>query len=524
MPTESHSTSHSTSQSTPSLGKIERAVAIAALVALAGYGVAFIDPYVPLAMAPFFALGARRGKHPLALSALAAAPALVILIVSVVKYQLTGMPLVFADHYMLRQNAVILAFNDWRVAILLVLWIVVPPIYLYVLFKGSGPFTRFERTGLVVLTAGGIAAAASVKSFDMRVYDWDQAMNRPGLAALVQSASIPDPELERLPSGAAETVVSEAPLTPPAGGLPDLFFILQESTFYPQLLRPDYRPKTLFAERPALNGKLHVHTWAGGTWRTEFTIATQMRPQEFGGDGLYVFHQLEGRVKRSIYDMLKKIGYRVIVLYPTPGNFINGEAFYRSIGVEEFYDPATSGAGQGWDWDFPDSVLYDTIEKQIAGYQGPVAVLALTIKQHGPHKFDDPMTDYVERFEASDKAFAAFLERREKSGRRTGVVAFGDHQPEFTIRFIDDRPTLYQAAYDIRCLNFECGPTTAGGPDRRDIDVVLLPGVALEAFGFGLDGFSKMLFEQYRDCIADVTQCANDRRLAVNTAFARYFD
>ena len=46
------------------------------------YAIAFLDPYIGLFMAPFFALGCARGKHPLILLALSVVPALVFVSVS----------------------------------------------------------------------------------------------------------------------------------------------------------------------------------------------------------------------------------------------------------------------------------------------------------------------------------------------------------------------------------------------------------------------------------------------------------
>ena len=89
-------------------------VAVAAL-----YALAYSDPYMALFMAPFFALGCARGKHPLVLLALSLIPALILLAGSAVKFTLTGVPLVSYDRYFLRQNVLILAYNDWRVAIAL---------------------------------------------------------------------------------------------------------------------------------------------------------------------------------------------------------------------------------------------------------------------------------------------------------------------------------------------------------------------------------------------------------------------
>lgn len=506
--------------------KLTRGAQIASWIAIgvaAIYAAVFADLYVAAFVLPFFLLGCRRGKHPLTLWALTAVPTLVLLLISAVKFQITSVPLVFADHYFLRSNVLMLAWNDWRIAFGLVLGVVLTVLYLWTLLRGSGVLTRIEIGSAAALAAIAVTSFATAKPFEQTVYEWNLAMTRPGIEALVLSAKIPDAQLERLPEPTATPALADTRLKPPAAGLPDLFFILQESTFHPALLKPGYEPKHLFAANQGLTGPLRVHTFAGGTWRTEFSLVTQMRPQEFGGDGLYVFHQLEGRIKRSLFFMLKELGYRVYVFYPTPSSFLNAQKFYATVGVDEFHDPTTLGVGDGWDWKFPDSTLYAAMEKKLAEHDGPVAALMLTINQHGPHDFDDPMKEYVALFGESDAAYGQFLDRREKSGRRTGVVAFGDHHPEFTARFLD-KADWYETAYDIRCLNFTCAPSTLVSDASRGLDMVLLPAAALQAFEFGLDDFTTYELAQFRGCSADVTTCENKSRLSVNTAFSRWFE
>ena len=253
-------------------------------------------------------------------------------------------------------------------------------------------------------------------------------------------------------------------------------------------------------------------------------MITQMRPQEFGSDGLYVFHQLETRIKRSMFTMLKELGYRTVVIYPVPQNFINGHNFYKSIGVDEVYDPESLEISKGWDWEIPDTRLFQAIEKKIAESDTPLAVFMLTINQHGPHNFQDPMTDYIKRFEQSDVAYGTFLEDLKKTGRKTGVVAFGDHQPEFTARFVDDHAAWYYTAYDMRCVNFECARTPSTERGEKPLDIVLLGGMALEAFGFTLDDLSALQATIFKDCEDDIIKCGDKARLQYNTAFSRYFE
>jgi hypothetical protein len=350
---------------------------------------------------------------------------------------------------------------------------------------------------------------------------WDPVASAPTLTTLLRSTLVPGASLHT--ASVAEPPLQDVGFGAPDAGLPDLFFVLQESTFSPKLLRPGYEPQALFSKAADLGGPLRVHTFAGGTWRTEFSIAVQMRPQEFGSDGLYVFQQLPGRIKRSIFTELKKLGYRVVVFYPVPRSFINAEAFYSSIGVDEFYDPITLGLSNGWDWKSPDSKLYNAMLKKLDEKKsGPVVAMMLTINQHGPHEVKEPFTDYLARFQDSDKAYGDFLQALAARGKRAGVVTYGDHQPEFTSRFLPDDISRFKTDYDVRCINFTCAG--AAGPQIKPVDVTLLAPLALERFGFTLDSFSLRQRELLKGCEDDVERCDEAARLELNTAFLPFFD
>lgn len=499
-----------------------QAAAVFAISAAVSYSFIYNDPNVCLFAFLFFLLGCRHGKRPVILLGLSLLPTLLLLLVSVVKFKLVGLPLVAYDHLFLRSNVLMLAYNDWRVASGLMLLAGLTALYLRALVRGKGPFTRFERTGAAAMTAMAVFSMVTLHTGRQSVDMWDPANSDPTLITLLRSAQVPKPSLQ-VADAAALAATPDPGFTAPEGGLPDLFVVLQESTFNPNRLRPGYEPKTLFAKDADLGGPLRVHTFAGGTWRTEFSVTVQMRPQEFGSDGLYVFQQLPGRIKRSIFTELKKLGYRIMVFYPVPGSFINAQPFYSSIGADEFYDPVSLGVSNGWNWKSPDSRLYQAMLSKIQSLDpGPFVAVMLTINQHGPHDTKDPFPDYLGRFEDSDRAYGDFLAALAARGRKAGVVAFGDHHPEFTARFLPEGISRFLSDYDVRCVNFTCAG--AAGPQVRPIDAVMLMPVALERFGFTLDRFSQRQREVFKDCEDDVDRCGDVARIKFNTAFSAFFD
>ena len=133
------------------------------------------------------------------------------------------------------------------------------------------------------------------------------------------------------------------------------------------------------------------------------------------------------------------------------------------------------------------------------------------------------MTDYINRFDASDLAFGDFITSLKKQKRKSGVVAFGDHQPEFTSDLIQEHTDWYQTHYDIRCINFECDKKSVMDHKDKKLDIVLLSTMAFETFGFTLDTFSSLQKSMFRTCETDITHCNDMTRRTFNTAFSQYF-
>ena len=503
---------------------LKMALCYAVIFAAIIYGISYQDAYILLIITPFFALGCGCDKHPLTVLARATIPALALNSTSALKFKITGVPLVTYDHYFIRENILLLAYNDWRVALCLILGLISLIVYFRGFFLNRSRMTRLEIVSLVALVIAAAICLWNILDWDKDVFDFNAEQNTPSIRAFLKSSQLPKPQIDVLKDiDPPLHTTAQTFLMPPAGGKPDLYFILQESTFHPSLLRSGYEPKFLYAKNSDQTAPLHVHTFGGGTWKSEFSLTVQMRPQEFGGDGMYVFHQLEGRIKRSIFTVLKELGYRTMVFYPVPGNFLNAHNFYKSIGVDEFYDPADLEISKGWDWKLPDSVFYAAMAKKVATSKQPVVAFMLTINQHGPHQSDDPMTDYINRFDASDLAFGDFITSLKKQKRKSGVVAFGDHQPEYTSDLIQEHKDWYQTHYDIRCINFECDKKSVMDHKDKKLDIVLLSTMAFETFGFTLDTFSSLQKSMFRTCETDITHCNDMTRRTFNTAFSQYF-
>lgn len=254
---------------------------------------------------------------------------------------------------------------------------------------------------------------------------------------------------------------------------PDVFFILEESTFDPTLIKSCPKvdcDNTMLHPLPTAKrtqqGPLLVHTTGGGTWLAEFAVMSGFDWRVFGKGGAYAPVSLAPRLKASLPLRFKELGYRTIAVYPTLGNFLSATAAYGYYGFDEFYDAKLLKLPDEWG-DVRDSLVFDKAMQMADRDRDPrpVFVFVLTIRNHGPHgnhpekiqpAFKKAVTqttiymaDYLGRMRDSSKDFTEFAAKWLKSPRPSVIAWFGDHQPEAAWDFTS-KPDLLR---DARAMN-----------------------------------------------------------------------
>jgi len=256
---------------------------------------------------------------------------------------------------------------------------------------------------------------------------------------------------------------------------PDVFAILEESTFDPKLLSScDGRSECeslLFQPSPApqQSGLLFVHSGGGGTWLSEFAFLTGFDWRSFGPAGAHAPTTLAQRSTVSLPRHLQQLGYQTIAIYPVTGNFLNARKAYKSYGFEHFI--AAEELGITTDWKHTtDKELFERALSAIENVRDgrPIFIFLLTIRNHAPHAtsldelpkgiptsmrdLDAPLVDYLLRLRESEEALNDLKKRWLDSSKTPRVLAwFGDHQPVFAMhselserylqqRFQDGRP------------------------------------------------------------------------------------
>jgi len=307
----------------------------------------------------------------------------------------------------------------------------------------------------------------------------------------------------------------------PAGRLADIVVILQESQFDPSAIAGCPAPVCALAafdanDATVVRGPLQVHTFGGGTWKSEFAFHTGVPHAAFGPAGEFVPFNVAPGTQRSFARSLKAAGYRTVAIYPTRGGMMNGRAAYAGYGFDAFYDASQVGLPGGYDT--PDALVHQAAREVLARERRndqPVFLFVLTIFNHAEHgvrmervplelisatsKAFDPdealsVADYVWRSQAFQRE-AALTRSAVLDTRRPAVFAwFGDHQPPFAnaiglrqrIRPLPTAagtvPARYQTWYDV-ASNVPHAP--AASPQA--LDLVFLPGVLAQAAGVPLD-------------------------------------
>lgn len=429
------------------------------------------------------------------------------------------------------------------------------------------PHRRWARRGGLAFGVLVLAASLTPRGVFGEVYGkpmWKAVNDRSFIADFVTSfydtrIHIPHSDAALDPSlrwSAAEPDLTTSMSSPPASALPvgqphplpDIFVVLEESTFDPAILQAcrgnALCKRAMFTPdaRTLAHGLLGVHTFGGGTWTSEFSLLTGLAHTLFGNAGLYAPYNLAPRVQFSVAKSLKAQGYRVVGLYPTSAEFLNGRNAYRDYGFDMLYD----GAELGFPWRVGDERVLDQSwrlyqqEKQQHPEQ-PLFFMVLTLHQHGPHMtalrklpppYDKPpfphrlgrekglddwlnlnLANYLQRNAESDAALRTLEHRLLDRDAPTVLLHFGDHQPSFDGAMMVVDKTLPADWGDSPqwATYYMLKSNLADAPRFRypTLDIVYLGGLLLQASGIPENRYyaaNRLLRER---CAGRYEQCTN---------------
>jgi hypothetical protein len=303
---------------------------------------------------------------------------------------------------------------------------------------------------------------------------------------------------------------------------PDIIVIQHESIFDPRVYGLPVEPivEALLSPGNGLGGRLNVDIFGGGSWQSEFSLLTGLSSASFGSNAYFLFQRGVGKFHNSLPHALAALGYKTTLISSCRRNFLNYDAFYRSIGISEriFSDdfplPFDIDRFETTNSDamFLDAAIAAHAEK-IAGDAAPRFLYALTNFNHGPHnrRLIPPGLFESERAFAAaslpDPCYSEYYARlaetavawnRLKSelatrfpGRPMLIVHYGDHQPVMTrrieakLKLPADARRQFRTFYAIEALNYRPDRLVSGR--GADLDIAFLGTVALQHAGLPLD-------------------------------------
>lgn len=316
---------------------------------------------------------------------------------------------------------------------------------------------------------------------------------------------------------------------------PDIILIQHESVFDPRLFGLTLEPsiEAFLSPGNSLCGRLNVDIYGGGSWQSEFSLLTGLSSATFGADAYFMLRKGVGRFHHTLPRALASLGYRTMLTSSCRRSFLNYDAFYKSMGVDErifsddFPPPFDLGRFEETNSDamFLEAAL-GAFAERIGRDSAPRFVYALTNFNHGPHdcrlvaadRFETerafaadnlPDTQYVEYYTRLAETAATWRSMKSRlatmfPGRPMLIVHYGDHQPVMTrrlerlLRLPEDKRRCFQTFYAIEGLNFTIDPSAS----RKDpmLDIAFLGTVALQAAGLPLDQVSATRVSLIEDC------------------------
>jgi hypothetical protein len=303
---------------------------------------------------------------------------------------------------------------------------------------------------------------------------------------------------------------------------PDIIVIQHESVFDPRAYGLPVEPivEAFLSPKSGLHGSLNVDIFGGGSWQSEFSLLTGLSSASFGSSAYFLFKRGVGRFHNSLPHSLTALGYETTLMSSCRRNFLNYDAFYRSIGISEriFSDdfPLPFDVTQ-FETTNSDAMFLDAViaahSKKIAGDAAPRFLYALTNFNHGPHnrrlipsgQFETerafaaaslPDPNYAEYYARLVETAVTWNKLKSELAARfparpTLIVHYGDHQPVMTrrieakLKLPTDARRQFRTFYAIEALNYRPDRLVSGR--GANLDIAFLGTVALQQAGLPLD-------------------------------------
>lgn len=258
----------------------------------------------------------------------------------------------------------------------------------------------------------------------------------------------------------------------PSENKPDIVVCLQESTFNPHriaLQSHSLPPMSMFEPQrdTRFAAPLRVHTFGGGTWKSEFALLTGVPSTDFGALAGGVFYSVVPHMQGGLVKNLKAHGYYCVALTPfTKGNY-NAKAAYDHLGFDLVLQPQELGypaplSKNLWHIGSDEMLAYarQILEKRHPALENvaqPLFVYVLTMKEHGPYRSDTPNRYALVADGLTDKAIASLNDYAER-------IADLDTATEAFNQWLQQRAEGFQAA----SATVQAAPDTDGTPQKRD--------------------------------------------------------
>ena len=267
-----------------------------------------------------------------------------------------------------------------------------------------------------------------------------------------------------------------------------------------------------------LRGVSYMSAFGAGTCNSEFEFLTGSS-MAFLGAGVYPYMTYNLAPVENLARQFKQLGYRALAMHPNHGTNWNRENVFADLGFDEFRTIEDFAGAPELCRKVTDAATYDACLEALRTSEAPVFIHDVTMQNHAGYntglipadrRLDLACPDvdaevkawtdeYCALMDASDEAFAAFLDSLRELERPVVVVMYGDHQPFFTDRYNDaifagedaaeHTKRIWQTSYVV-WANYDVAGVAPGGR-HVDASIGYVGAMALQAIGAPLSDYQK---------------------------------